>query len=213
VSLLVPCGVQSTWVGAIGIFFVDREGKSPHFPGVQRWISIAILVLLATVCGAMAQQSASYELSEHRFNLGGVPQDGTQLGSTSYRITLASLGEALGQSSVSGPSLTLDGGIVGSLRPPGEVANLRFDDKTTLAWDPERSVGSYTAYRSEITQLGSTVDCFEEGITSTSVVDADPVPGASGYFYIVSASNRIDEGGTLGQTSSGGERSASPTCP
>jgi hypothetical protein len=206
-------GFESTRVGAIGIFFVDCERKTSHFPGVQRRISIAILVLLATFCGAMAQQSASYELSEYLFNLGGVPQDGTEPSSTSYRITLASLGEALGHSSVSGPTLTLDGGNVGSLRPPGEVANLRFDDKTTLAWDPDRSVGSYTAYRSEITQLGSTVDCFEEGITSTSVVDHDPVPGASGFFYIVSASNRIDEGGTLGQTSSGGERSGSPTCP
>ena len=65
---------------------------------------LAIVVLVATP-PALAQQSASYRLDETVLNQGRAPQAGTPLQSASYRVSLASLGDPLGELSLASPGL------------------------------------------------------------------------------------------------------------
>ena len=60
--------------------------------------------LLATILlsgAALAQQSASFRLTEHTFNAGGHPSNGTVPSSAGYRITLDAIGTAVGTASLS----------------------------------------------------------------------------------------------------------------
>ena len=52
-------------------------------------------------------------------------------------------GDAAIGSGLTSPGFALDGGLVGSFPPPVEVKSLRFADGTTLAWEPDASVGDY----------------------------------------------------------------------
>ena len=104
---------------------------------------------VAASAPAAAQQSASYELSEHVFNAGGHPRDGQVASSANYQVSLDSIGDAFMARGLSSAGYSMDVGFVTTYPPPGEVLGLRFPaDDSTLAWDAEPSVGNYDLYRS-----------------------------------------------------------------
>jgi hypothetical protein len=159
------------------------------------------LVVLATT--VLAQESTNFKLREHSLNAGGQPHDGAVLSSTSFQITLAAVGETVAAVTISGPSFAATEGFVGSVPPPGEVTNLRFNDPSTLAWDPEGSVGDYSLYRGEVTNpydpgFGS---CLVPGITGPTASDITLPAIDTAFFYLVTARNRLGEEGTKGSTS------------
>lgn len=167
-------------------------------------------VVVALVCApAAAQQSASYKLTEHVFNAGGHPQQGVEPASASYRITLGSLGEGLVAGELSGASYTLSAGHTGAYLPPGEVSGLRFDDIQTLVWDGEPSVGSYNLYRGAFTDLSGLGygQCQQQGLPASTTTDTDAPATGAGFFYLVTAVNRLDEEGGKGSGRGG------TTCP
>ena len=94
--------------------------------------------------------------------------------------------------------------------PPGETLNLLFTDAQTLVWDPEKSVGSYILYRGLLSELSlSYGNCVQQGITTNTTPDTPP---PDDYFYIVTAENRLEEEGTMGEDSTPAER-PTPPCP
>ena len=71
----------------------------------------AILLALLVAGTALAQTSASYKLSEHTFNNGGHPEEGTVMASTSYRVSLDSIGDGLVGPGLASASYHMDGGF------------------------------------------------------------------------------------------------------
>jgi hypothetical protein len=169
----------------------------------------AILCLLFCahlVPSASAQTSASYRLEEHVFNSGGT---GT-LSSAGFRITLSSIGENAVAFRLTGASYDAGAGFVGRYAPPGEVVGLVFNDHETLSWVANRTADSYQVYRDgSASGYGS---CLQSGVNSTSVIDSDDPPGGSGFFYLVTAGNRLGEKGTKGDDSASMARGGA-TCP
>jgi hypothetical protein len=84
----------------------------------------------------------------------------------------------------------------------------------TLSWDPERSVGDYDVYRDLLSSLpGNFGACLEHDVPAQTAVDVG-IPGVgTGYFYLVTAENRLDEEGTKGFRSNGSERLNPAPCP
>jgi hypothetical protein len=177
--------------------------------------AITVLLLLLLAGPALAQTSASYNLSEHVFNAGGHPEQGTVMASASYRVTLDSIGDGIGGPGLASASYRMDGGFPLRYPPPGEVLGLRFTDHQTLVWDPEKSVGSYNLYRdlfSSIAGLGYG-NCEQQDLTGETTIDTDTPPSTDGYFYLVTAENRLAEEGTKGWDSVGTERFNPGPCP
>ena len=172
------------------------------------------LMLLAPV--ALAQSSASYSLTEHSLNAGGRPADGVVAASASYQITLDAIGQSVVGGLLSGSSYSVEGGFAAAFPPPGEVLDLMFVDRDTLTWSPERSVGVYNLYRDplrHLDQLGYG-DCLERAISGETATDTEvPSTAGDGFFYLVTAENRIDEEGPKGTDSSGTARSNPAPCP
>lgn len=176
---------------------------------------VAILLLcLLPASLALAQQSASYRLQESVLNNGGDPAGGLFASSSSYRIKLDALGEGVvGQALASG-SYRMDSGFPGAYPPPAEVLGLGFVSKTSLSWYPEKSVGAYSLYRSLLSALpGSFGTCLQTNLTNPSTTDPATPPTGAGYFYLVTARNRLREEGTKGYRSSGSERPNVAPCP
>ncbi len=172
------------------------------------------LVALAGCLPALAQTSASYKLQEHTFNAGGHPLQGSVLSAAQHRITFDSIGSPVARAELASASYRMDAGYATWYRPPGEVAELTFLDKTTLAWPPERSVGTYALYRSVIASLpGGFGDCFATNITDEVTMDTSVPAAGSGHFYLVTARNRIGEEGPKGFQSNGDERGNPSPCP
>ncbi len=180
-------------------------------------IGIVVLALVATaIPSAPAQQSASYTLTESVLNQGGHPADGVFPTSTSYRLTLDAIADGAIGLAISSASFRLDGGFVAAYPPPREVHDLRlFVDRETIAWSPENSAGDYNLYRDLLTRLSGLDygNCEQNGIEGSTTRDASFPPVADGYFYLVTAVNRLDEEGTMGQASGGGERPNNDPCP
>jgi len=178
-----------------------------------RWM--AALVAILCVVPALAQQSASYKLTEAVFNEGGNPANGTILASTSYKMSFDATGDAAIATGLSGASYRMDTGFVSAYPPPGETLGLRFTGKQTLVWSPEKSVGTYNLYRDTIPALpgGMYGLCSQPGLTSETATDTT-VPGiGTGYFYLVTAENRLREEGTKGYQRNGSERPNPAPCP
>ena len=173
------------------------------------------LVAVLFALPALAQQSASYDLSEHTFNAGGHPADGTVLSSLSYRVTLDALGDGVAGRNLVSASYRVDGSFVFGYPPPGEVHGLWFSDEQTLHWNPERSVGDYNLYRDLLSSLSglSYGACEQHDLPDNTATDTDPVPGGDGHFYLVTAENRLEEEGTKGADSDGAERPNPNPCP
>lgn len=185
----------------------------------MRRLCVLILALLAPA--ALGQASANYNLTESVFNQGGLPDAGSVMISASYQMTFASLGEAavgIGLESspaFGGGSYGMDTGFVSSFPPPGEVRDLMLTDAETLVWAPEKSVGDYNLYRDLLTSLAGMDygSCEQHDIAEETTTDPDTPPASDGYFYLVTANNRLDEEGTKGSSSAGDQRANLDPCP
>lgn len=177
-------------------------------------IVVTALGLVGAGTSALAQQSASYRMDEHVLNQGGRPAGGVTASSASYRVSLDSLGEALVRAGLSSASYRMDGSFGSAYPPPGEVVGVRFADSETLTWDPEPSVGVYEVYRDGLAAIagGGYGTCWQQDVAGESVTDSDPIAPGEGFFYLVTARNRLDEEGTKGRDSAGSERAGS-ACP
>jgi len=162
-----------------------------------------------------AQQSASFKLDEGVLNAAGHPEQGSTPSSPGFEVTLDAVGDAVAGASLSSPSFRVDGGFAASYPPPGEVHGLRFDDAVTLGWDSERSVGTYNLYRGALAGLPADYGACEQfGIATSSTTDTGtPTPGGTGFFYLITARNRLREDGTKGFDSNGQERPTPAACP
>jgi hypothetical protein len=181
---------------------------------MNRILACAVAAL-ALGGAALAQTSASHRLTESTFNSGGDPWNGAFGASASHRVKLDAVGDGLMAVGLSSASYRMDGGFVDVYPPPGEVQHALFSDKTTLVWDPEKSVGQYAVYRDGMGVLsgGGTGTCFASSLSSETAVDATMPPAGQGYFYLVTARNRLLEEGTKGKRSSGLERPNPAPCP
>lgn len=180
---------------------------------MQRFL-VLVLPLLTLGGPALAQQSASYKLQESVLNAGGHPAQGTVLSSASFKIKLDSIGEGLAGIALGSASYHADGGFVGAYPPPGEVTGDYFRTKTMLAWNPEKSVGVYNVYRNTIATLpGAFGTCLGGSVPDASYTDATVPSAGTGYFYLVTAENRLGEEGTKGYQSSGVQRTNTAACP
>jgi hypothetical protein len=168
------------------------------------------LVLTAPV---WAQESPSYKLTEIVINSGGHPADGTELTSPSHRISLDAIGDSVQAVSLSAASYRLDVGFSVAYPPPGEVVELTFESDEALRWAPERSVGYYHLYRDGLGSLAGGGVCLEPRIPAPSTTDAGVPDAGEGFFYLVTAVNRLREEGTRGRDSSGVPRPDSAACP
>lgn len=180
-------------------------------------ISMLIVTLaaaMATSAPGLAQQSTSFVLTEHVLNAGGAPVQGTALTSTSFRMTLAALGDGVVARGLTSASYGADISFVPAYAPPGEVMNLDFADATTLVWDAEPSVGHYNLYRdlaSALPGLGYGA-CLDPLVVVETATDTAVPPDGAIYFYLVTAENRLLEEGTKGYSSAGAERQGTD-CP
>ncbi len=157
------------------------------------------LLVLALSTPALAQQSASYRLTEQVFNAGGHPAPGGVLTSGSYLVRLDAVGGSVADPGLSGPSYRMSGSFVGAYPPPREVAEARFTDSETLAWDPERSAGFYNVYRGTLSALPLSSDtsaCLMPRLTSTSASDAGVPLAGEAFYYLVTVKNLLAEEGT-----------------
>jgi len=165
------------------------------------------------ICPTLAQQSVDYRVEEHVFNAGGHPLGGTVPTSAGFQISLDALGDGITGTSLAGTSFRVDGAFVSAYTPPGEILALRFTDALTLVWNPERSVGHYNIYRGGVGSfLPDYGTCSQPPVFQTTTTDGSaPSPG-QGFFYLVTAENRLREEGTKGFDSGGNERTGT-VCP
>jgi hypothetical protein len=179
---------------------------------------LAAVVLVGAACAgvpAWAQQSASYKLTESAVNAGGRPVNGAGAASASFRVSFDAIGDAVAGGTLASASYRLGSGFVSWFPAPGEARGLRFSDRTTLRWDPEPSVGTYNLYRDFVSALagGGTGTCFVNGVSTEQASDAGSPGAGKGFFYLVTARNRLAEEGTKGKRSSGTERPNPAPCP
>ena len=176
-------------------------------------IVLAALVLsVPAVTSVMAQSSASYRLEESVFNAGGHPAQGMTMGSASYRISMNSIGEGVVAVNLAGASYSVDSGFTPAYRPPGIIENLRFVSVDTMEWTPYPGASGYNLYRNKLIYLDQYGPCFQHGLTSPTATDPEPPTKNVGWYYLVTAENRLDEEGGKGSDSSGDPRSGA-WCP
>jgi hypothetical protein len=176
----------------------------------------AVGLAIMAVCPAHAQQSASYRLTENVFNQGGHPANGVVLSSTSWRVTLDAVGDGVASTALASASFRMEGGFPAGYPPPGEVHDLRvLADRETLAWDPEPSIGVYNLYRDLLSHLSGLGygTCAQSDLEDETTGDPAVPPAADGYFYLVTAENRLREEGTKGFDSGNEERQNATPCP
>jgi len=174
------------------------------------------LVVLSTfaLVPALAQSSASYKLEEHVVNAGGHPANGTIMSSANFRVTLDSIGESVVGVGMSSASFGMDSGFDTAFRPPGETHWMWFSDRDTMHWTAEPSAGAYNVYRALMSSLAALGygDCFAPGVSGNTGSDTGTPPASDGWFYLVTAENRLGEEGTKGWDSGTTERQGT-VCP
>ncbi|MBP7146527.1 MAG: hypothetical protein KBD01_03210 [Acidobacteria bacterium] len=164
---------------------------------------------------ALAQSSASFRLAEHALNAGGHPLDGIRPASANFRAGAGAIGDAALRRGAASTSFRLDGGFTARYGPPSEVAGVRVHaDHRTVSWDGQPAATAFNVYRDALPALpGSSGACLASRVGGVAWVDAaSPAPG-TGWFYLVSAENRLWEEGSLGSRSDGTERANSSPCP
>ena len=176
------------------------------------------LILTTTlICAlpALAQQSAGYQLTEHTFNQGGRPQDGVAATSTSFAITLDAIGDTTGFAEPTSASYGVTPGFVTAFGPAGEVLDLTFDDATTISWDEQPNATGYNIYSHDLGSLSGTDNggCLESTVPDNSYMAVGTPAATEGFFYLVTAINRLAEEGTPGSDSQGTERGNAGACP
>jgi hypothetical protein len=91
---------------------------------------------------------------------------------------------------------------------------LAFSDRSTLQWSPERSAGTYELYRGALSTLpGSFGACLTSDLAVETATDASSPLTGQGYFYVVTARNRLREEGPKGYRSDGSEEGNPSPCP
>jgi hypothetical protein len=177
--------------------------------------TLASLLLVVSLSGvAFAQTSAGFKLQEQTFNNGGNPLQGSVLTAAHYKVKLDAIGGGAVGARIGSASYHLDAGFVAAYAPPGEIGGVSFSSKTTLTWSPERSVGAYEVYRNTLLALpGDFGSCFASALPSETSTDASNPSAGTGYFYLITARNRLREEGTKGFRTGGAERSNTVPCP
>ena len=157
------------------------------------------LTLIVSAGAVFAAESASFKM-EGVLNAGGRPDDGVTVTSAGFHVTIDSLGDGIVPRPLSSASYRIDSGFAGAFPPPGEVLGLRFVDLDSIEWDAERSVGVYHLYRGAITDLDALGfgSCTQPDLTGTTTTDEDVPVSGQGFFYLVTAENRLGEHGTKG---------------
>lgn len=173
-----------------------------------------LLLVTVAMTPLTAQVSTSYKIEEHTFNAGGRPEDGAIASSVNYRISLDAIGDGVVGRGLSSASYAMDGGLVSAYPPPGEVQGLYFDSPQLFSWTAERSVGTYNVYKDSFGALpGGYGVCFDSGIAGTGAQElSTPSPG-QGWFYLVTAKNRLAEEGSKGTSHDGSQRGNPSPCP
>jgi len=160
------------------------------------------LTALFLGAAASAQTSTSYDLAENSFNSGGSPAAGAAASSASYQLSIGAIG-TINARGLTSASFALDAGLVGVYPPPLEVTGLVFTSTTDLEWDPFPGIGTYNVYRGPISSFSPSYgSCTQTGLTTNSATDGDTVP-PSGFFYLVTAENRLAQEGTKGSNGPG----------
>jgi hypothetical protein len=155
----------------------------------------------------------SFKIEQGVVNSGGNPAP--VLTSTSYKMTLDAIGDAVAGTGLSSSSYRSDCGFAPDYTPPGEVLNQGFSSKTVMTWNPEPSVGAYNLYRGLVTdfQSGSYGSCLQAGLTAPTYTDSATPGSGQCWFYLVTAENRLSEEGTSGYASNGVQRPITGACP
>ncbi len=179
------------------------------------------LAALAFASAAMAQSSANFEIKAQAFNAGGQPPAVT---SADFQVALGAIGDGATAFSLGSASFGMDGGFSASFPPPGEVAPacsgltpedcLLFTSKTVLTWPPERSTGAYNLYRDTLTSITPGFGACEQfDLPGETATDLDVPAVGTGFFYLVTAENCLEEEGTKGFQSNLTERANLAPCP
>ena len=175
------------------------------------------LFLLAPILSSavIAQESASFRVTESVWNAGGHPHDGAVLASSSFSVTLDGIGESAPPTSMRSASFGVMLGFVGQFPPPREVVGLDFIDEESLTWVPERSAGTYNVYRDDLGALpaGGYGACWQARLVAPAAFDPEAPASGQGAFYLVTAENRLGEESTKGCASDGTERPNTAPCP
>jgi hypothetical protein len=182
----------------------------------RRFGSLLVAALVVSMPSAiLAQSSASYRLSEHAFNAAGRPAQGVVSTSTSYRLSLDSIGESIAGGALDGASYHLDGGIAATHRPPGEVTGLQIlADQQTVTWAWEPASMTFNVYSGPVNTLaGGSGTCAAASVAGTTWPDTTAPASRSALFYLVAGENGLRQEGTLGYASSGAERGGAVSCP
>ncbi len=175
------------------------------------WLAAGMLLVSGN---ALAQESASYKVTDYTFNVGVDPDQGIAPASASFKISLDSLGDGIVATGLAGASYQVGTGHIGAYAPADEVSGLAFDDAQTLSWSNENSVGTYNLYRDLLSNLSGLGfgQCEQQALPSSTTTDTDTPGTGDAFFYLVTAVNRIDEEGTKGAQSDGTGR-AGTVCP
>jgi hypothetical protein len=178
---------------------------------IRKWPAalLATLVLIGPVVAGPS--SASYEIKADVFHAGGQPPAGT---SASFRVTLGILGEGLAALALDSASYGVGAGFSVGFPPPGEVTGVVFTDPNLLAWDVEPSARAYNLYRDSLTSIAPGFGACEQSVLpGEAATDMDVPAIGTGFFYLVTAKNLLDEEGTKGFQSNGAERANAAPCP
>ncbi|HUD71215.1 MAG TPA: hypothetical protein VMQ62_04570 [Dongiaceae bacterium] len=178
--------------------------------------AIGVAVMLTAIPASLfAQSGPSHTLSEHVFNAGGRPAQAVTSASTSFRLSLDSIGESIASRTLSGASFRLGGGLAMAYVPPGEVAGLQMlADQQTLVWSSEPASTAYNVYTGLLSSLpGGFGACGVARVPGTTASDVTTPSAGTGLFYLITGVNRLREEGTKGYTSYGAERSNPLPCP
>lgn len=177
-------------------------------------VVVAGVVAATAASPVLAQQSASFKLTESTLNAGGHPGVAANPTSASHHLTLGSIGDSLASGPVSSASFHLEGGFVSAYPPPEETLHVIFADRQTLRWSPERSAARYNLYRDTLTSLSGMAfgACFQQDISEPMTTDPGVPTIGQGFFYLPTAENRLNEEGTKGFRSNGAERGGT-ACP
>lgn len=177
--------------------------------------AVVTLVAIVVAPPILAQEGARFRANERTSNAGGAPA-GATVSSARFRLQPAAIGQGVGHHALVGANYRSSLGFVSAYPPPGEVRGLVLAaDRTTLTWDAEPSVGRYHVYRDGLSALPGLGfgACLDGEVPGTTLIDPG-VPGdGTGYFYLVTAVNRLDQEGTKGITSGGTERGNPAPCP
>jgi hypothetical protein len=170
--------------------------------------------MLLLAAASHGQSSSSYQVTDQAINAAGHPEAGVVLSSTSYQVSIDSLGDGVRASPTSSGRWAVQAGFPSCYSPPTEVRNLRLTGEATLRWNAEPSVGSYNVYRGSLPSLpGSGGACLDSRLTSTTTSDSYEPHAGQTMFYLVTAENRVTEEGTRGFDSVGTERPQTSPCP